>query len=65
MHPVYIRLIVYVLSTVAGMIPAAWAGWISYDAAAGMLQISVQGLGGAIAAGLALALGVFKKWGVK
>ena len=65
MHPVYIRLIIYVLSTVAGMIPAAWAGWISYDATAGMLHISVQGLGGAIAAGLALALGVFKRWGVK
>lgn len=65
MPAIYIRLIVYVLSTLAGMIPAAWAGWITYDAAAGMLHVSIEGLVGAIAAGLALSGGVFARWGVR
>lgn len=65
MTNVYVRLIVYVLSTIAGMIPAAWAGWISYDAAAGMLHISIEGMGGAAFAGLAASVAVFRRWGVK
>lgn len=65
MQTVYIRLIAYVLSTLAGMIPAAWAGWITYDAAAGVLHVSIEGLAGALAAGLALSGAVFARWGVR
>ena len=65
MNPVYIRLIVYVLSILAGMIPASWAGWVSYDAASEMLVISLPGLAAAIAGGLALTGAVFARWGIK
>jgi len=44
MNPVYIRLIVYVLSTLAGLMPAAWAGFAAYDAVAGTVTISIEGL---------------------
>lgn len=65
MNPVYIRLLAYVLSTLAGMIPAAWAGWISYDRAAEMLHISLPGLATAVIAALSLTLAVFGRWGTK
>lgn len=65
MHAVHIRIILYVLSTLLGMIPASWAGLVSYDATAGMIQISVEGLAVAAGAGLALAGGVFKRWGTR
>lgn len=65
MNPVYIRLIAYVLSTMFGMIPAAWAGWVSYDAAAQVVQISVPGLAAAVGAGLALTSAIFARWGKK
>lgn len=63
--PVYIRLVAYVLSTLLAMIPASWAGWVSYDAATQMLQVSVPGLATAITGGLASALAVFRVWGTK
>lgn len=65
MNPVYIRLLAYALSTVLGMIPAAWAGWISFDATAQMVQISVPGFAAALAGGLGLSGAIFAKWGVK
>lgn len=65
MNPVYIRLIAYVLSILFGMIPAAWAGWVSYDAASQMLQVSVPGLATAVGGGLAITGGIFARWGVK
>lgn len=65
MPAVYIRLLAYALSTLLGMIPAAWAGWISYDAAAQVVQISVPGLAAAVVAGLGLTGAVFAKWGVR
>jgi len=61
--PVAVRVIVYVLSAFAGMIPAAWAGWVSYDAAAGVVTVSVEGLAVALAMGLAGSFGVLAKWG--
>lgn len=64
-NAVYIRLIVYALSTLLGMIPAAWAGWISYDEAAQVLSVSVPGLVTAAVAGLAVTGGIFARWGVK
>lgn len=65
MNPVYIRLILYVLSTLAGLIPAAWAGWVSYDAATHVLSVNVEGLLMALAGGLTVSGGIFAKWGVK
>lgn len=65
MENVYVRLLIYVLSIVFGMIPAAWAGWISYDEASQMLQISVSGLAVAIVGGLGLTGAVFARWGIK
>jgi hypothetical protein len=62
---VYVRLLVYVLSIIFGMIPAAWAGWISYDEASQMLQISVPGMAAAVVAGIGLTGAVFARWGVK
>jgi len=64
-NAVYIRLLAYVLSTAAGLIPAAWAGWISYDAAAQMLQISIPGVVTAVMGGVGLTGAIFAKWGVK
>ncbi|MES2667937.1 MAG: hypothetical protein V4712_17770 [Pseudomonadota bacterium] len=65
MNPVYIRLITYVLSIIIGMIPASWAGFVTFNEATGMLQISVTGLAAAVAGGLSLSGAVFAKWGVK
>ena len=65
MNIVYVRLIAYVLSTLAAMVPAAWAGWIDYDAAAGVVTISLQGLAGAVAGGIGLSGAIFARWGVK
>lgn len=62
---VYIRLIAYVLSLLAGMIPAAWAGFVSYSEAAGTVTISLEGIATAIVTGLLGSLAIFKKWGVK
>lgn len=61
--PVLARVIVYVLSSVAGLIPAAWAGWVVYDAAAGAVTVSIEGLALAIASGLVASVGVLAKWG--
>ncbi|MEH7827093.1 hypothetical protein [Gemmobacter denitrificans] len=63
MDLVYIRLIAYALSMLAGMIPAAWAGWASYDAVAGTVTVSIEGLAAAAGAGLAMSVGIFKRWG--
>ena len=62
---VYIRIVAYVLSTLAGLIPAAWAGWASYDAAAGTVVVSIEGLAVALVAAIAGSLAIFRKWGVK
>ncbi len=60
---VYVRIAFYVLSTLIGMLPATWAGFISFDEARGLLMISVEGLVSAVLAGGLLSLGIFKAWG--
>lgn len=65
MNPVYIRLLIYVLSTLFGLIPASWAGWVAYDAAAQVITVSVPGLATAIAVALTTTLAVFRRWGTK
>jgi len=65
MNPVYIRLIVYALSTLAGLMPAAWAGFAAYDAVAGTVTISIEGLATMLAVGVTASGAVFARWGVK
>ena len=62
---VYIRIVAYVLSTLAGLIPAAWAGWASYDAAAGTVVVSIEGLALALVTAFAGSLAIFKRWGTR
>lgn len=65
MNSVYVRLIIYVFSILLGMIPAGWAGWVSFDEATQMLQVSVPGLATAIVTALGLTSAVFARWGSK
>lgn len=65
MQIVYVRLAAYVLSLAAGFIPAAWAGFASYNEAAGTITVSVEGLAIAIVTAFAGSLGIFKKWGTR
>ena len=65
MNAVYIRLALYVISTLLGMIPASFAGYVSYDAATYALTIDVQAVVIAIFAGFAMSAGVLTRWGVK
>lgn len=64
MKNVYVRLVLYVLSTAAAMIPASWAGYIVYDAANQVLQISLPGIAAAIVGGMGVSGVIFKRWGV-
>lgn len=65
MNSVYVRLALYVVSTLLGMIPAAWAGWVSYDASSYRLVIDLQAVAIAVFAGSGLSLGILRRWGVK
>ena len=62
---VYLRVVLYALSTVFAMIPLSWGSWVSYDAASQMLHISAPGLAAAIVMGTVSAIAVFKRWGAK
>ncbi len=62
---VYIRMLAYVLSTLAGFIPAAWAGWLSFNETANTVTIGIEGLAAAVVSGLAVSFAIFRKWGVK
>lgn len=65
MNAVYVRLALYVISTLLGMIPASLAGYVSYNAATYALTINVQAVVIAVFAGFAMSAGVLRRWGVK
>lgn len=65
MQSVYIRLALYVASTLLGLIPGAALGWVSYDAATHILTVNVEGALTALMTGLIGSAGIFRKWGVK
>ena len=65
MQNVYVRLILYVLSLLVGMLPAWAAGFVSYDAEAAVLTVQVEALLVAIFSGSAISAGIFRRWGVK
>ena len=67
MNNVYVRLLVYILSTVLGSVPAVALGWFSYGFADGLIQITIN-LEGAVTAlltAVGISGGVFKLWGTK
>lgn len=67
MTNVYVRLLVYILSTLLGSIPAVALGWFSYQFVDGLIQITIN-LEGAVTAllvAVGLSGGVFKLWGTK
>lgn len=67
MNNVYVRLIVYVLSTILGSIPAVALGWFSYQFLDGNIHvvISLEGAVTALLAAVGITGGVFKVWGTK
>lgn len=65
MNPVYLRLALYLASTVLGLIPAALAGYVAFDQATNMLSINVEGLITALFGGSLITTGIFAKWGKK
>ena len=67
MTNVYVRLLVYILSTLLGSIPAVALGWFSYQFVDGLIQITIN-LEGAVTAllvAVGVSGGVFKLWGTK
>lgn len=67
MNNVYVRLIVYILSTILGSVPAVALGWFSYQFLDGMIHvtISVEGAATALLSAAGISGGVFKVWGKK
>lgn len=65
MDAVYLRIALYITSTLLGMIPASWAGYVVYDAMANTLTISVEAVVIAIVSGIVMSAGVFRQWGVR
>ena len=67
MNNVYVRLIVYILSTVLGSVPAVALGWFSYQFLDGMIHVTVslEGAAMALLSAVGISGGVFKVWGTK
>ncbi|MFC3180445.1 hypothetical protein [Cypionkella sinensis] len=65
MNPVYIRLGLYVLSTVIAALPAAYAGLITYDMAADVFMVKPVTLLTSLLGGGVITGGIFGKFGKK
>lgn len=67
MTNVYVRLLVYILSTLLGSVPAVALGWFSYQFVDGLIQITINPEGAVTALLVAVGIsgGVFKVWGTK
>lgn len=67
MNNVYVRLIVYILSTILGSVPAVALGWFSYQFLDGNIYVSVslEGAATALLTAIGISGGVFKIWGTK
>lgn len=67
MNNVYIRLIVYILSTILGSIPAVALDWFNYQFLDGNIHVTVslEGAATALLTALGISGGVFKVWGTK
>ena len=67
MNNVYVRLLVYILSTILGSVPAVALGWFSYQFLDGniLVTVSLEGAATALLTALGISGGVFKAWGTK
>ena len=67
MNNVYVRLLVYILSTILGSVPAIALGWFSYQFLDGniLVTVSLEGAATALLTALGISGGVFKVWGTK
>jgi len=67
MNNVYVRLIVYILSTILGSVPAVALGWFSYQFLDGniLVTVSLEGAATALLSAVGISGGVFKVWGTK
>lgn len=67
MNNVYVRLIVYILSTILGSVPAVALGWFSYQFLDGNINVTVslEGAATALLSAVGISGGVFKVWGTK
>ena len=67
MNNVYVRLLVYILSTILGSVPAVALGWFSYQFLDGNINVTVslEGAATALLTALGISGGVFKVWGTK
>lgn len=58
-----VRVLVYALSTMIGMIPVAFAGFVTINPDASTLTVDLGALVGALFMGLGLSGGIFAKFG--
>ena len=67
MNNVYVRLIVYILSTILGSIPAVALGWFTYQFLDGTIYVTVslEGAATALLTAIGISGGVLKVWGTK
>ena len=67
MNNVYVRLTVYILSTILGSVPAVALGWFSYQFLDGNINVTVslEGAATALLSAVGISGGVFKVWGTK
>lgn len=65
MNAVYLRLCLYMFSSLIGLLPASLGGHVRYDAATAMLSIDMQAVILSLTSGVAISLAVWRQWGVK
>lgn len=65
MNAVYLRLCLYVFSSLIGLLPASLSGHVRYDEANAMLSIDMQAVILALTSGVAMSMAVWSRWGVK
>lgn len=64
LSPVILRLLTYVLSSLVLMIPASYAGIITFDQATDALSMSLPTLAGIVAGAIVVSGGILAKWGI-
>jgi len=67
MNNVYVRLIVYIMSTILGSVPVVALGWFNYQFLDGNIHVivSIEGAATALLSAVGISGGVFKVWGTK
>lgn len=65
LQPVVLRLLIYILSPLIGLVPASFAGAVSLDTAHGILAVNFPAMVTAGLSAVAVTGGVFAKWGTK